>query len=260
MNKAIDEKKMRYWVDRLVKQDKYIQQDLKKVEKELKKEFAKALKEIKKELSYIYVTNKGLTFSEMQMESTLKALYDVLDDLYHNEEDILNNRLIRTYSEIYKSNIDALGLELAFATINDKVIKEVVKTNWSGLTFSERLWGVHLPKLKKELKEVVQKGLIRGESLQDMARNLDKKINNGYENALRIVHTETCWIQNKATVDSYKDAGVKKYQYISFIDNRTSQVCRNLEGSIFKVSEAVAGVNLPPMHPRCRSCVVPIIE
>lgn len=251
---------IQYWIDRLIKQDKKIQKDLKKLEKELKKEFVKASKEIKKELAYIYATEQTDSYNKNKLESTLIALNMVLDELYQTEEGLLNERLIQTYVEVYKSNIEELGLELAFDTIDKGAIQEVIETNWSGLTFSERIWSVHLPKLKNDLKEVIQKGLIRGESLQDMARNLDKKINNGYENALRVVHTETCWIQNKATVDSYKETGVKKYQYISFIDNRTSQVCRDLEGSIFKVSEAVAGVNLPPMHPRCRSCIVPIIE
>lgn len=239
-----------YWIKRAIQQDKKMQKDLKKLEKQLKKAFVEASKEIKKELAYFYANKSNITqYEKYRLEETLTALNNVLDNLYHKEEGMLNNRLIESYIDIYEDNINALGLEASFHTINDTLIKEVIKTNWSGLTFSEIIWDKHLPQMKNDLKQILKAGLIRGDSLQDMARALNDKVNKGYSNAKRLVHTETCWIQNKATIDSYKEADVKEYEFMAFLDKKTSPQCRELDGEVINIDEAKAGVNLPPLHP-----------
>lgn len=254
-------KNREYWLRRAIKQDKKIQKDLKKLEKQLKKLYVEASKEIKKELAYFYANNSNIgEYEKYQLEATLKALNKALDNLYHNEEEMLNNRLIEFYIDIYEDNIKALGVEAAFNTINEEVVREVIKTNWSGLTFSEIIWDKHLPQMKNDLKQILKAGLIRGDSLHDMAVKLNDKVNKGYSNALRLVHTETCWVQNKATIDSYKEAKVKEYEFMAFLDKRTSHQCKELDGKRFKVEEAISGVNLPPLHCYCRSCVVPVIK
>ena len=242
-------KNREYWLKRAIKQDKKIQKDLKKLEKQLKKLYVEASKEIKKELAYFYANNSNITeYEKYRLESTLTALNKALDNLYHNEEEMLNNRLIESYIDIYEDNIKALGVEAAFNTINEEVVREVIKTNWSGLTFSEIIWDKHLPQMKNDLKQILKAGLIRGDSLQDMARALNDKVNKGYSNAKRLVHTETCWVQNKAIIDSYKEAKVKEYEFMAFLDKRTSHQCKELDGKRFKVEEAMAGVNIPPLR------------
>ena len=242
-------KNREYWLRRAIKQDKKIQKDLKKLEKQLKKLYVEASKEIKKELAYFYANNSNIgEYEKYQLEATLKALNKALDNLYHNEEEMLNNRLIESYIDIYEDNIKALGVEAAFNTINEEVVREVIKTNWSGLTFSEIIWDKHLPQMKNDLKQILKAGLIRGDSLHDMAVKLNDKVNKGYSNALRLVHTETCWVQNKATIDSYKEAKVKEYEFMAFLDKRTSHQCKELDGKRFKVEEVMAGVNIPPLR------------
>lgn len=40
---------------------------------------------------------------------------------------------------------------------------------------------------------------------------------------------------------------------------RSRLVCRELDGKVFKRNSAQAGVNLPPMHPFCRSTTLPVL-
>lgn len=56
-----------------------------------------------------------------------------------------------------------------------------------------------------------------------------------------------------------KELDIKEYEYCAVLDDRTSKICRELNGQRFKISQAQTGVNFPPMHPNCRSFVVPII-
>ena len=65
---------------------------------------------------------------------------------------------------------------------------------------------------------------------------------------------------NEATVNNYKENGIKEYEFMAFLDKKTSPQCRELDGKIISISEYKAGVNFPPVHPNCRSCIVPVID
>ena len=110
--------------------------------------------------------------------------------------------------------------------------------------------------LKSELKA----GLKRGESLQDISKIISKKFDTSFSNAMRLVRTESCYVMNEATVNNYKENGIKEYEFMAFLDSKTSKVCRKLDGKKFSIEEYQAGLNLPPLHPNCRSCIVPVIE
>lgn len=253
-------KNKEYWIKRLLIQDKLLQKNIFKVSKDLRKAFEETRREIKKELALLYAGDLEYTQSEKyRLEASLSSLNNVIDNLYYKEEELVTNSLKLSYTYIYEDNVKILLSNQAFNTINDRLVEMAVKSTWSGLTFSERIWN-NRDRLAIVLKEELTKGLQRGDSLQDMARILADKLNAQYNNALTLVHTETCFIQNQATIDSYKAADVKEYEFVAFIDNRTSPECKDLDGQIFKVSEAQAGVNLSPMHCRCRSCCIPIVD
>lgn len=247
-----------YWLNRAIEKDKYLEKNLKKIEKELKKNYQEAIKEIKKEIAFLYAENELTEWQKYHSEETIKSLESILDEMYKREEKILTNHLKDTYKKTYKQEL--VELNISFNIVNDNLIREVIKTNWSGLTFSERIWNNGRDKLAVKLKETLNKGLIRGDSLQDMARHLSKEMDKDYNRALNLVHTETCWVQNQATLDSYKEADLNAYEFCAFIDHRTSEVCKSLDGTIIKIKDGVVGVNLPPLHPRCRSCIIPVID
>ena len=141
----------------------------------------------------------------------------------------------------------SIDLEASFNTINDRLIEEVIRTNWSGLSFSDRIWE-HRRKLALTIKEELSKGLIRGDSLQDISRIMADKLNNSYSNAMRLVRTESCYVMNEATVNNYKNNGMKEYEIMAYLDNKTSKICRSMDGEVVNVKDAVAGKNMPPFH------------
>ena len=66
------------------------------------------------------------------------------------------------------------------------------------------------------------------------------------------MQTETSYIAGKADRQAYIDAGIEEYEFIATLDSRTCKYCGPLDGSTHRVDEAEAGVNYPPIHPRCR--------
>ncbi len=76
----------------------------------------------------------------------------------------------------------------------------------------------------------------------------------------RLVRTEVNYFSNQGTLEGLKAAGFTKYRFIATLDLRTSEICRKLDLKVFNIDEAEIGVNLPPLHPFCRSVIVPAYE
>lgn len=255
----IEGKNREYWLSRTEQKDKLLQKNLVILEKELKKVYKESIVDIKKELAYLEATGQLEEWQKIQLEGTIASLEKILDDKATKEEKLLTDHLIDTYKETYENELSNVEMEALFHQVNDATVREILKNNWSGLTYKDRLLFAN-DKLATKFKEVITRGIIRGDSLQDMARLLADELNKDYNRALTLAHTETCWIQCEATIQSYKDAGLNRYEYLAFLDNRTTKICRKLDGKTFDLEEAQAGVNLPPMHPRCRSSIMPVVE
>ena len=63
-----------------------------------------------------------------------------------------------------------------------------------------------------------------------------------------------------ADQQAFKDAGIEKEMFIAVHDSRTSQICQQHDRSIVEIAKAKVGVNVPPLHPNCRSHMIPYIE
>jgi SPP1 gp7 family putative phage head morphogenesis protein len=82
-----------------------------------------------------------------------------------------------------------------------------------------------------------------------------------YSSAERIVRTESSFVTHQATWEGYKASGVvEQYEFLATLDTRTSEICRSMDGRVFRLSEKEVGVNYPPLHPYCRSTVVPYFD
>ena len=246
-----------YWEQRALLKDKLLEKDIKKIEKKLLKLFKATRKEVLNDLKIIYADIEATEYAIYRIDSLLSSINNILDSLYQQNENELTKAFIELY---YKFSQEAsIDLDVSFNAINENLIKEVLKTNWSGLSYSDRVWE-HKRKLALTIKEELNKGFIRGDSLQDISKIISDKFNTSYSNAIRLVRTEACWVMNEATVNNYKENGIKEYEFMAFLDSKTSKVCRKLDGKKFSIEEYQAGVNLPPLHCNCRSCVVPVVD
>lgn len=162
--------------------------------------------------------------------------------------DIINHAYYRTVFDIQKG----LGEGFDFAAMSNKTIEEILKNPWSGKHFSERIWG-NTDVLAKRVTEIITSGMMSGRTIDQMAGELKEFADVSKFVATRLIRTETTYMANAAEIESYKECDIEEYMYLATLDLRTSEVCIKLDKQVFKVSEAKAGENLPPMHPYCRS-------
>ena len=126
--------------------------------------------------------------------------------------------------------------------------------NWS-----DRIWADRT-KLGYALEDILKKGIAEGTSLQKMARDVRMKFKTSNYNAMRLVRTETTHVHEQSALQFYEDTGVHKYEFMAYIDERTSETCTALNGKRFDIDKAEVGVNFPPMHPNCRSTTAPVVD
>ena len=79
--------------------------------------------------------------------------------------------------------------------------------------------------------------------------------------AERIARTETTRFVNEGKLQSFKDSGAEGLKtWLIVHDDRTSDICNSLNGQVFLTKDGQSGVNMPPMHVRCRSSIVGLVD
>ena len=168
--------------------------------------------------------------------------------------DIIQSAYMQTVFDVTKG----ADYRAAFDLIPESRVKAILSTNWSGQMFSQRVWD-NTNALADGLKHDMLVGIMAGKSEQHMADDIMNRCGVGAFEARRLVRTETTYISNKAELEGYKELDIDEYEFSACLDSRTSNLCRELDGKVFKRNSAQAGVNLPPMHPFCRSTTLPVL-
>ena len=199
---------------------------------------------------------KSLTSRKSRLDLLMLQIEKHLTNCTIDSEHVITDCLTDTIQGTYKLKIaDLRGVKTSFAVVDDKKVRDILSIKWSGENYSARLWD-NRNKLAKKSREIITKGLIQGKSPSSMALDLQGCVEGGYNEAIRLVRTETNFVQNHTILECYKEEDIQEYEILAIEDSRTSQVCKNLDGKIFRVEEAKAGINYPPFHPNCRTTTV----
>ena len=163
------------------------------------------------------------------------------------------------YKTAYDVSRGIGGTPSSFSVLDTKSVDRVLNAKFQGKNFSERIWG-NTDILAKQLKEKLAVAIATGQSLEKTSRDIRERFGVSKYYADRLIRTESNYFHNMATLDSYKAMGIEEFQFVATLDMRTSEVCQHADGQIFKVKDAIVGVNVPPLHPNCRSTIVPYLK
>lgn len=172
-------------------------------------------------------------------------------------EELIKEGYYRTIYEVQKG----FGIGDTFTILDTKTIESIIARPWApdGSNFSERIWRDREVLVNELQKELVQ-SFIRGDAPDKAIRNISKKMEVSKRAAGRLIMTESAFFANEARAKAFKELGVEEYQFLATLDTRTSEICQDMDLKVFKLSEKQVGVNWPPLHPNCRSTIVPYFE
>ncbi len=185
-------------------------------------------------------------------------------ELYGDYAEATGQSLTKTFEEVYYKTIfdyqQFVGTgSTAFGRISTHQIEAAAFTAWKGQNYSERIWGDHRVSLARYLNRIVTSGAIQGTSNGQMVTELQKAMDMSAYQARRLIRTENSQVSSRANLLAYQENGTPRFQFRAVLDYKTSEICRHMDGKVFPVSEGKSGVNMPPLHPFCRSKTVPYI-
>ena len=239
-----------------------------RVSKDLKRLFMSAIEEFKNKDGMI---EPGELYRSDRYYKLMNQCDDELSKLALKQTKAIDSKLVTVYKEqsLIEKNVlrDRFGL---YTVVDTQAAKQVVQSIWcaDGKDLSNRIWknkDLLMQKLEDGLFDFVSRGqptaqlvssLIAdqiGPTAAEYGNTFDAAFREAYNNARRLVRTETAHVQNKATQDRYKDAGFTKYRIIAEPD--CCEVCADLAEQIFDIDNLVI-----PAHPNCRCAMAALTE
>ena len=213
----------------------------------------KAAKELKKELDIL----AGRT-RVSRREELIAGINVELAKTSMKEMKVTGKHLENVVEFVYKDSMKILGNNTT-AKLDPKFISKIVNQKWDSRNYSDRIWK-NRKGLARQVMKNVTNGIIQGHDFKKMSKRLAKDMNVGFYQARRLIETETTGALENAKGTVFREMGITKYQFIATIDDRTSEICRSLNGRIFEEKDRQIGVNCPFCHPFCRSVTVPYVD
>jgi SPP1 gp7 family putative phage head morphogenesis protein len=156
-----------------------------------------------------------------------------------------------------------IGFSTSFTQPSTKIIEKTISKNYNLGNYSingENATWKNTKYLSAILDQKIPQGLTLGYNPNKLAKIVDNQLNTGYNATVRLIRTEYNAIMNEATADGYKECGIERYQILATLDDRTSEICQEMDLEIFDLKDKQVGVNYPPFHPNCRSTTIPYFE
>lgn len=203
--------------------------------------------ELLKRLNAQYMTSKISRLELLKLEIDFRIL-----QASNAQSETFTAYLSKESAYIYS----ALSVGNVIKTLNEREIESILQMEWSGASYSRRIWRDN-DVLANKLKDELVKAAINGTNPRVTAKKLRDTFGGTKPNTERLVRTESTYVANASTAKRYDNMGVKEYEFVAVLDRRTSSICREMNGQTFPLSEFMPGTNAPAMHPNCRSTIVP---
>ena len=256
-----------YWAERIAKaQSKLTNKSIRQTEAQLKKYYISAMKKTLDNFEKTY--NKVLSTIDEGREPTPADLYKLdtywqlqaqlraeLQKLGEKQIVLLSKNFELHFFEIYYS----FGLpgEKAFSTIDTAGANALINQIWvaDGKSWSQRIWD-NTELLLQTLNDSLVECVVTGKKTSELKNILQERFGVSYSRADALVRTELAHVQTQAATQRYKDYGIQEVEILADEDERRCEICGDLHQKRYPI-----GAHVPiPAHPRCRCCVVPVVE
>lgn len=258
---------MNYWAERVAKsQDNLTAKGVKQIERQLRKYYGRSMESVLGQFELTY--SKLLSSMEEGKQPTPADLYKLdkywqmqgqlrreLQALGDRQYSLLSKTFEVHFFDIYYS-FGIPGQEV-FTTISAEAVRQMINQIWvaDGKSWSSRIWE-NLGLLQETLNEGLIECVVTGKKPTELTKILMDRFEVSYSRADSLVRTEMAHIQTQAAQKRYQDYGIQEVEVWVDEDERTCPICASHEGERYPVN----GQMPVPFHPRCRCCMVPVVE
>lgn len=185
----------------------------------------------------------GTSLKHLRRDKALFLAYS-----FHTNS-FLNNYI----AELHDLGVTIIGYEAGLFQF-DLDSEEVLATSWGAddKTYDERIDDKR-DKYLYELTTATTRGLVREAKPETIITALVAVIDSFRTNIKTLTLTEATAFAATAKLRIYKALFPNKhYKNIEIMDERTCEICQEINGRTFELRAYEVGVTAPPYHPRCR--------
>ncbi|MDB0280419.1 phage head morphogenesis protein [Acinetobacter seifertii] len=159
-------------------------------------------------------------------------------------------------------------------TLSDKAIEPNGKTLLNKAKKAPLSGGILLDSIfariaddtRLRVEQVIRDGLSRDQTNQQIIQRIKGKKALNYQDGLldqsrsqiaTMVRTARSHVSNVALNETYTAIGVEYVKFIATLDSRTSKICMGFSDKVYKKDEPHP---VPPLHPNCRSILIPVTD
>lgn len=256
-----------YWKDRMAATQTAISEKSDRVIKQqLKRYYARAMERTINDFEATY--NKLLASMEAGRTPTPADLYK-LDSYWKQQGKLrlelqkLGDRQISLLSKVFETNYFDVYYSFAwdageaYSSIDSKAVKQLINQIWvaDGKSWSQRIWD-NTNLLVETLNDELVNCVATGKPASHLKKVLMERFGVSYSRADALARTELAHIQTEAAKKRYEDYGIAQVEIWADEDERRCDVCGKLHQKKYPVGAAVP----IPAHPRCRCCIVPVVD
>lgn len=258
-------------------QEKFIKRVLDHAEKmhnEGNKEIAAMLKTIKENNNSLLIEVGRILLDYDIIEERLKltpgqikAEFDKLGNLikYSVKDEIESE--ISTTGDFLKyvtastwdnsSYLLSIGIDFRLKKITSKQMASIINKTIKGKNYSDRIWCN-----KNEIAKTLQmniKNFLEGKiSVNDIKNTINAISNANAFNTKRLIRNEIGRVQADVNEVWAKENGIEYQLFDATLDNRTSSMCQNYDGKVYRIDDKDKPIPNVNTHICCRSCLISI--
>lgn len=204
-----------------------------------------------------------------RLEAFTTQIQAILEDHYSVYKSNTKKALTAIYeSEYYHTAFEVqkgIGVVSSFNSIDKNAIEKAIKTPWSadGREFSARIWDDRarmIGTLRQQITRQITMGDSPDAAIKALTEEVKRDVKNARQHAGTLVMTETAAIGNRAQHDCFTELGVEEFEVVETLDTHTCELCGQMDGKHFPMSQFEIGSTAPPFHPNCRGCTAPYFD
>lgn len=258
---------MAYWQDRMTAaQQRLLNKSRKEIERKLRKYYVNLSKQLIADYEALYdkvllkkAAGEAISPATLYQMDKFWALQAQTRERLNKYGAYQQSLLSKVFEVFYQRSYNSISLKgvNAFKTLDEGAVKQMLESVWTadGKSWSQRIWN-NTALLQQSLEEGLIECVAAGNKTSQLKKVLQNRFGVSYNRADVLVRTELAHIQTEAAKQRYSDYGIEQVEIWADPDERTCEVCGQLHKKKYPV-----GAKVPiPAHPRCRCCIVPVVD
>ena len=206
--------------------------------------------------------NASARYHITRLQALQLDLQQSVEVLFGGQSDAFDSLMKQTYLDsYYRTAFEVqwgIGIGFDIAKVNGDQLQTILQRPWTvdGRNFSDKIWS-NKTALIGELQKTLQQNVILGYPPDHLIQEFSHKLGVSESNAARLLYTESAYFREISQGNSFRALGVENVIFVATLDERTSDICQQMDGTVIPLKDYQPGVTVPPLHPWCRSTTAP---